>query len=89
MVNVLLSLVYIFLLFIDICLLLLKKKVLFKGGNYRFFVFVIRWLVFWVWKFFLVVMGLEWCLYEIVRVNNKLSKIVVFISLCIMVLVCC
>ena len=33
--------------------------------------------------------GLEWCLHETVRVNNKPSKIVVFISLCIMVLVCC
>jgi hypothetical protein len=28
-------------------------------------------------------------LHETVRVNNKPSKIVVFISLCIMVLVCC
>lgn len=89
MANALSSLAHISLSFIDICSLSLKKKVLSKGGNHRFLASATRRLASWVWKFSSVVTGLERCLHETVRVNNKPSKIVVFISLCIMVLVCC
>ena len=55
-----------------------------KEGDHRFPASATRRLASWVWKFSSVVTGLEWCLHEAVRVNNKPSKMVVFISLCIM-----
>ena len=85
MANALSSLAHISLSFIEICSLsLLKKKVLSKEGDHRFPASATRRLASWVWRFSSVVTGLEWCLHEAVRVNNKPSKIVVFISLCIM-----
>ena len=66
-----------------------KKKVLSKGGNHGSSLLLPDGWLLGCGKFSSVVTGLEWCLHETVRVNNKPSKIVVFIGLCIMVLVCC
>ena len=77
MANALSSLAHISLSFIEICSLsLLKKKVLSKEGDHRFPASATRRLASWVWKFSSVVTGVEWCLHEAVRVNNKPSKMV-------------